>query len=95
MSDIKDAGRALRATPIVGAVAIASLALGIGATTAIFSILNSLLLRSLPVKDPRAGFRRGAHRVSIRRRSCANRERIWWCRIRGARFWDSGFATYN
>jgi predicted permease len=52
MSDIRDAFRALRATPIVTAVAVLSLALGIGANTAIFSILNTLLLRSLPVKDP-------------------------------------------
>ena len=52
MADIRDGYRALRATPIVTIVAILSLALGIGANTAIFSILNSLLLRSLPVKDP-------------------------------------------
>jgi predicted permease len=52
MSDLRDAVRALRATPIVTTVAILSLALGIGANTAIFSILNTLLLRSLPVRDP-------------------------------------------
>ncbi len=52
MTDFRDAVRALRATPIVTTVAILSLALGIGANTAIFSILNTLLLRSLPVKDP-------------------------------------------
>jgi predicted permease len=52
MSDLRDAGRALRATPIVTAVAILSLALGIGANTAIFSIIDSLLLRSLPVRAP-------------------------------------------
>ncbi len=52
MSDFRDAYRALKATPIVTIVAILSLALGIGANTAIFSILNGLLLRSLPVKDP-------------------------------------------
>ena len=44
--------RSLRATPIVTVVAILSLALGIGANTAIFSLVNSLLLRALPVKEP-------------------------------------------
>ena len=52
MQDFRDAFRALRATPVVSAVAILSLAFGIGANTAIFSILDSLLLKSLPVKDP-------------------------------------------
>ena len=52
MTDIRDAFRALTATPIVTLVAVLSLALGIGANTAIFSILDSLMLRSLPVKDP-------------------------------------------
>ena len=42
----------MKAAPVVSAVAILSLALGIGANTAMFSILDSLLLRSLPVKDP-------------------------------------------
>ena len=49
---MRDALRALRSTPIVTAVAILSLALGIGANTAIFSLLNTILLRSLPVRDP-------------------------------------------
>jgi hypothetical protein len=44
--------RALRATPIASVVAVFSLALGIGANTAIFSLLNSLLLRTLPAKEP-------------------------------------------
>ena len=44
--------RSLRATPVVTAVAILSLALGIGANTAIFSLINSLLLRPLPVERP-------------------------------------------
>jgi len=51
MTDIRDAFRALQATPIVTAVAILSLALGIGANTAIFSILDTLMLRTLPVKS--------------------------------------------
>ena len=52
MHEIRQAFRAMRAAPIVSAVAILSLALGIGANTAMFSILDSLLLRSLPVRDP-------------------------------------------
>ena len=50
--DIRDAWRSLRATPLVTAVAVLSLALGIGANTALFTILNSLVLKSLPVRDP-------------------------------------------
>jgi len=52
MTDLRDAIRALRATPVVTAVAILSLGLGIGANTAIFSILDAVMLRTLPVKDP-------------------------------------------
>ncbi len=50
--DVRFSIRSLRATPTVTAVAVLSLALGIGANAAIFSIINSLLLRTLPVKDP-------------------------------------------
>ncbi len=52
MSDLRSAVRALIATPIVSLVAIVSLALGIGATTALFSVYDSLLLRELPVREP-------------------------------------------
>jgi putative ABC transport system permease protein len=52
MSDLTLAIRSLRATPIVTSVAVLSLALGIGANTAIFSLVNSLLLRTLPVVEP-------------------------------------------
>ncbi len=50
--DVALACRTLAASPIVALVAIASLALGIGANTAIFSVVNGLLLRTLPVKEP-------------------------------------------
>src|SRR6476469_3738399 len=52
MTDLRDAVRAWRATPVVTAVAVLSLALGIGANTAIFSLVNALMLRSLPVREP-------------------------------------------
>src|SRR6059036_899558 len=52
MHDLRLAVRALRTAPVVSFVAILSLALGIGANTAIFSLVNSLLLRALPVKQP-------------------------------------------
>jgi len=52
VQDMRLAIRQLRASPLVSAVAILSLALGIGANTAIFSIVNSLLLRPLPVHEP-------------------------------------------
>jgi putative ABC transport system permease protein len=52
MRDLRVALRSLRATPVVSAVAVLSLTLGIGANTAIFSIVNGLLLRSLPVAEP-------------------------------------------
>jgi predicted permease len=52
MGHLKLAFRTLRNTPFVTAVAIVSLALGIGATTAIFSIFDQVLLRSLSVPEP-------------------------------------------
>ena len=52
MHEIRNAFRTIAAAPVVSAVAILSLALGIGANTAMFSILDSLMLRPLPVTDP-------------------------------------------
>ena len=52
MLHIRFAFRTLLKTPFVTIVAIVSLALGIGANSAIFSIFNQLLLRPLPVADP-------------------------------------------
>ena len=44
--------RSLRKSPVFLAVAVLSLALGIGANTAIFTLINQLILQPLPVKDP-------------------------------------------
>ncbi len=50
--DVRFAVRTLKKSPIFVVVAVLSLALGIGANTAIFTLVDQVLLRLLPVKDP-------------------------------------------
>jgi hypothetical protein len=52
MKTLRFALRTLFRTPFVTVIAILSLALGIGANTAIFSLFNQLLLQPLPVQEP-------------------------------------------
>src|ERR1700682_6796775 len=50
--DLKFGARLLRLNPGFAAIAMLSLALGIGANTAIFQLLDAVRLRTLPVKNP-------------------------------------------
>src|SRR5437588_760264 len=52
MNDFRYALRSLRRSPGLTLAAITSLALGIGANTAIFSVANAVILRSMPVEKP-------------------------------------------
>ena len=52
--DVRSLWRQLRRTPSFAAVAVATLGLGAGAATAIFSVVDTVLLRPLPYRDPQA-----------------------------------------
>ena len=52
LQNLRHAGRALRLQPAFSSVAILTLALGIGATTAVFTVVYGVLLRPLPYRDP-------------------------------------------
>jgi hypothetical protein len=51
-SELRFAARSLARSPVFSSVAMLSLALGIGANMAVFTLLDQVLLRPLPVQDP-------------------------------------------
>jgi len=58
-SDIRYSLRVLRQTPVFTLTAVLTLALGLGGTTAIFSLIHAVTLRSLPVANPESLYRIG------------------------------------
>lgn len=60
IGDIRYTLRQLRQAPIFTVTAVLTLALGIGGTTAIFSLIHDVMLRSLPVSDPSTLYRIGS-----------------------------------
>ena len=59
VASVRYALRQFRAAPVFTAAAVLTLALGIGGTTAIFTLINAVMLRSLPVGDPSSLYRIG------------------------------------
>src|ERR1035437_4245333 len=59
LASLRYAVRQFRMAPIFTAAAVLTLALGIGGTTAIFTLIHAVMLRSLPVSDPSRLYRIG------------------------------------
>jgi len=78
LADVRQAGRALRANPGFALVAVISLGLGIGANTAIFSLINTVMLKSLPVRHPETLLK-----VTMGRKGGENVTNPIWEQVRG------------
>jgi predicted permease len=98
LQDLRFALRTLRKSPGLAATAILTLALGIGANTAIFQLLDAVRLRSLPVADPeslvRIQIKGGNHDFGWRANDTALSTALWE-HIRTQREAFSGFAAWR
>jgi putative ABC transport system permease protein len=93
--DTRYALRTLRANPGFAATAVLSLALGIGANTAIFSILNAVMLRSLPVEDPQRLVQLGSPRPEANRPLRVSFTNPIWEQVRDHQQAFSGTLAYS
>jgi predicted permease len=93
IQDVKYAARSLRRTRGFLAAAIATLALGIGANTAIFSLMNAVLFRTLPLRAPEELYF-VAHGVGGRQISTVSNY-PWFERVRSHNDVFAGVAAYN
>ena len=59
LGPVRYAIRQFRLSPVFTAAAVLTLALGIGGTTAMFTLIHAIMLRSLPVSDPARLYRIG------------------------------------
>lgn len=71
-ADLRFAARTLRRTPLFTVVAVASLALGIGGSAAVFALINAIVLRQLPVPDAQQLF------VAERQSPTGSSQRFSW-----------------
>lgn len=85
--DFRYGARQLRQAPGFAAVAILTLAIGIGATTAIFSIVNNIVLRPLPYED--------ADRLVVLRETTSQSTDIWGVSRMAYEEWKSQVTTYE
>src|SRR5690349_10071390 len=90
LSDVRYAVRTLSSSPGFTAIAVLSLALGIGANTAFFSLINAAVLRPLPVRDPG-----GLLQAMMGRRSYAGSSNPTWEHPRARQDVFSGIFAYG